>query len=228
MDAEVIKNMQADIMSGWKIERNFRNSDTCGMEINMDDMERMDKVEKLREKTGVTYEDAKAALDACGWDMLDAVVYLEKLGKVKAPEETHYSTQAPKPPMTQYAQQYRDYQNTQSSADKKTFSDYINAFFRWCADTLRKGNENYLCAEKTGSQMIRLPITVFVILLVVGFWPVVIVMLIGLFMGFRYSIQGKDIKDSTVDSVNDFMDKAADKADDIREDIFNGGNNSDR
>ena len=47
-------------------------------------------------------------------------------------------------------------------------------------------------------------------------------------MGFRYSIQGKDIKDSTVDSVNDFMDKAADKADDIREDIFNGGNNSDR
>lgn len=55
MDAEVIKNMQADIMSGWKIERNFRNSDTCGMEINMDDMERMDKVEKLREKTGVTY-----------------------------------------------------------------------------------------------------------------------------------------------------------------------------
>ena len=82
MDAEVIKNMQADIMSGWKIERNFRNSDTCGMEINMDDMERMDKVEKLREKTGVTYEDAKAALDACGWDMLDAVVYLEKLGKL--------------------------------------------------------------------------------------------------------------------------------------------------
>lgn len=110
----MIKNMQADIMSGWKIERNFRNSDTCGMEINMDDMERMDKVEKLREKTGVTYEDAKAALDACGWDMLDAVVYLEKLGKVKAPEETHYSTQAPNPPMTQYAQQYRDYQNTQS------------------------------------------------------------------------------------------------------------------
>ena len=78
----MIKNMQADIMSGWKIERNFRNSDTCGMEINMDDMERMDKVEKLREKTGVTYEDAKAALDACGWDMLDAVVYLEKLGKL--------------------------------------------------------------------------------------------------------------------------------------------------
>ena len=76
--------------------------------------------------------------------------------------------------------------------------------------------------------MIRLPITVFVILLVVGFWPVVIVMLIGLFMGFRYSIQGSDIKGSTVDSVNDFMDKAADKADDIREDIFNGGNNSDR
>ena len=44
---------------------NLPAPEACGMEINMDDMERMDKVEKLREKTGVSYEDAKAALDAC-------------------------------------------------------------------------------------------------------------------------------------------------------------------
>ena len=48
-------------------------------------MDQLEKVEKLREKTGVSYEDAKNALEACGYDLLDAIVYLEKLGKVKAP-----------------------------------------------------------------------------------------------------------------------------------------------
>ena len=49
-------------------------------------MDKLEKVEKLREKTGVSYEDAKNALEACDYDLLDAIIYLEKLDKVKAPE----------------------------------------------------------------------------------------------------------------------------------------------
>ena len=49
-------------------------------------MDKLEKVEKLREKTGVSYEDAKSALEACDYDVLDAIIYLEKLGKVKSPE----------------------------------------------------------------------------------------------------------------------------------------------
>ena len=44
-------------------------------------MDQLEKVEKIREKTGVTYEEAKAALDAAGGDVLDALVYLESKGK---------------------------------------------------------------------------------------------------------------------------------------------------
>ena len=39
-------------------------------------MDQLEKVEKIREKTGVTYEEANAALDAAGGDVLDALVYL--------------------------------------------------------------------------------------------------------------------------------------------------------
>lgn len=46
-------------------------------------MDQLEKVEKIREKTGVTYEEAKAALDAAGGDVLDALVYLESQGKIK-------------------------------------------------------------------------------------------------------------------------------------------------
>ena len=49
-------------------------------------MELLEKVEKIREKTGVSYEEAKAALEACGEDVLDALVYLENQGKIKKPD----------------------------------------------------------------------------------------------------------------------------------------------
>ncbi len=55
-------------------------------------MDNLEKVEKLREKTGVSYEEAKQALEACNYDVLDALIYLEKKGKVKAPEVESYTT----------------------------------------------------------------------------------------------------------------------------------------
>lgn len=40
-------------------------------------MEQLEKVEKLRARANVTYEEAKEALEASNWDLLDAMVYLE-------------------------------------------------------------------------------------------------------------------------------------------------------
>ena len=55
-------------------------------------MDIFEKVEKLVEKAGVSYEDAKAALDKAEGDLLDAMILLEKEGKAKAPEQSSYST----------------------------------------------------------------------------------------------------------------------------------------
>lgn len=40
-------------------------------------MDNFEKVEKLREKANVSYEEAKQALENCNWDILDAMIYLE-------------------------------------------------------------------------------------------------------------------------------------------------------
>ena len=48
-------------------------------------MDNMEKVEKLRERANVTYEEAKAALEESSWDLLDAIVNLERQGK-KSPD----------------------------------------------------------------------------------------------------------------------------------------------
>ena len=55
-------------------------------------MEMMEKVERLREKANVTYEEAKAALEQTGGDLLDAMVLLERQGKVKEPAQSTFST----------------------------------------------------------------------------------------------------------------------------------------
>lgn len=47
----------------------------------------LESIELLREKTRVSYEDAKLALEACDGDIVEALVYLEKQGKIKPPQK---------------------------------------------------------------------------------------------------------------------------------------------
>ena len=49
-------------------------------------MDNLQKIEKLVNKAGCSYEEAKVALEGCDWDMIDAIIKLEREGKVKAQE----------------------------------------------------------------------------------------------------------------------------------------------
>jgi hypothetical protein len=44
----------------------------------------LNQIDELRERTGVSYTDAKEALESCNGDMLEAIVYLEKNKKARA------------------------------------------------------------------------------------------------------------------------------------------------
>ena len=53
----------------------------------------LEMVEKLREKSNVSYDEAKTALEASNGDLLDAIVLLERKGKVAPPASGgRYST----------------------------------------------------------------------------------------------------------------------------------------
>ncbi len=77
-----------------KDDRSSEDDENKIMRKGVKIMDKLEKVEKLREKTGVSYEDAKNALEACDYDLLDAIIYLEKLDKVKAPEVESFTTGA--------------------------------------------------------------------------------------------------------------------------------------
>ena len=175
-------------------------------------MEKLEKVELIREKTGVSYEDAKAALDACDDDVLDALVWLEREGKV-APRTASYSTgaagQVPPVPSAEMVQAQVAYER---SSEKSKFGKAWESF---CAEAKRLWDKSLaitFVAERGGERVVTLPVLVPILGLL--FWGATIwLLIIGLFFGFRYHLEGA--RPVTVD-VNGAMDWAAEKADAIK------------
>lgn len=174
-------------------------------------MDELEKVERLREKADVTYEEAKQALEQCGWDLLDAMVYLEKQGKVKKPEKTSYSTQYEESEKIEEAAK-----KTEKTKKGNGFVESLNRFFDWCGRVIQKGNETMFKVEREAKCILSLPVTVFVILTILFFWVVFVIMVIGLFFGCRYSFEG--IKKVELD-VNKAMDSAANAAEKIKKEF---------
>ena len=80
-------------------------------------MDNFEKVEKLVEKAGVTYEEAKKALEKADGDLLDAMIILEREGKTEAPRQSSYSTQYEE--QAQYVSVASQVENDRRSYDKE-------------------------------------------------------------------------------------------------------------
>ena len=167
-------------------------------------MERIEMVEKLMRKANVSYEEAQQALEKNNWDLLDAMVYLERQGKVKTSQENKSIV------LTK-----------ESSEDKKEKKQGgVGAMFgrvcRFVKNLIKKGNENYFEINNDGEKPIKISLTISTLLLIIAFWPVVVLLVVGLFLGYKYSLTGLDIK---CDTVNDILGKASSSAEDIKNDF---------
>ena len=166
-------------------------------------MDELDKVEKLRQRAEVSYEEAREALRACDGDLLDAMVYLEKLGHAKAPEQTTFSTNA---------EEKANYENVTEKVEQSdrvadpSFGEQLGHILK---TGFKKSLDNYLVISHKEKEVIRMPLLVVIILLLMTHIGVLILAIISLFFGVRYSIVGKD----DLSAINDFMDKAGNKAD---------------
>ena len=175
-------------------------------------MEREDKITKLCEKVMVTREEADAALAANNDDILDAVLYLEALGRIRNPK------------VAQYSEDY--YDEPVKSEPKKaqhkseSFGELLGRFCRWCVKLVKAGCENYLDIEKNEDTIVRIPLIIPAILLIPCFWLMAILMIVGLFFGFRYSLSGPAFDKNN--KINKASGKAADKTEKFKND-FNRG-----
>ena len=165
-------------------------------------MTQFEMVEKLCEKANVTYEEAKAALEAANWDLLDAIVFLEQEGKVKK-STSHHSTQS---------------EPIEEEEAPKTvpLRVQIRKLWQLFLKLLRIGNVNHLVVSHNGKQVFSLPVTVVAILLICSCMGVLVAIAISLFFGVRYSFKGEHLGK---ESVNNVMQKATDVAEQVKESI---------
>lgn len=174
-------------------------------------MEHLEMVEKLREKTGVTYDEAREALERNNWELLDALIDLEKQGKIKESHTASYSTKD--------AEEQRETVVAQPVHDRASFGELFRRFVAWLGKWVQKGNQNYLRIEHRGKDLMNISVTVLVLLLLIAFWAVAVVMIVGLFCGCRYSFWGPHLGR---EDVNQAMEKASDMAEGLKQDFQNG------
>lgn len=176
-------------------------------------MEKLEKVELLREKANVTYEEARSALEQADWDLLDAMVLLERQGKVGEPGPVAYSTE--------YEEQ-KDYIRVRDKVEEQeksapNFSRTLGRMIRLFILFLKR---TVFLVRKDEDILFQMPTMVFAILLAFFWEAIVPVMIIALFFGVRYAFDGTE----SVKQANRVLDSAGVIADNIKDEFSNGAN----
>ena len=168
-------------------------------------MEMIEKVERLREKANVSYEEAKAALEQTGGDLLDAIVLLERQGKVKEPAHSTFSTEYEE--QKEYIKVRDKVEEQENSAPSmgRTIGRAFRGLIRFIKQTT-------FIVTKGEDTVFTMPTLIFVLLLFF-FWEVLApVMVIALFFGVRYSFEGEE----EAEKANSILHKAGDFAQDVK------------
>ena len=170
-------------------------------------MVEFEKVEKLVQKTNVSYEDEKIALENANGDMLDAIIALEKQGKVNGPQQATYTT-GPE------ATQYRDVPAAVAQTNNKTEG---KNFFKDLGAAIKRGFQytvdNSVRVIKKDQEIIKLPLWLTIIMLLAAWELIIIVVIVSLFFDCRYALVGKD----DTNQVNKVMNQATDFAGKVKD-----------
>ncbi|MBR3158920.1 MAG: DUF4342 domain-containing protein [Atopobiaceae bacterium] len=179
-------------------------------------MEKLDKVEIVRQKTGVTYEEARSALEQTDYDVLDAIVLLEQQGKAHTQTRTaHHTTTAEESALSsQMVEAQQAYErSSRRTGFSEVFARLMESLKRLCA----RGLEVSFVVERNGEQVLTIPVLILVILILFLFPATIPLLIVGLFFGFRYHFEG--VGDTSI-NVNDIMDRAADGAESIKNNVM--------
>ena len=181
-------------------------------------MDNLEKVEQLAAKTGCSYEEAKLALESCGWDMIDAIIKLEQEGRIVR-ESSNYSSgsdatrveaevlhgeEADRIRPEGFGSQSGSYNSSRAETKQKT------SLWEKIKNIMLKNR--MIVIGRNGGTILDLPIIMPVIALIFFFWGTVMTAVVTMFFGCRYHFEGQDFGKTNINST---MDKATDAAENI-------------
>ena len=177
----------------------------------------LEQVERLREKADVSYAKAKEALEYSGGNLLDALIYLEEQGAIPRQEGAYFTTRGETPPPPPPAPPAPEPEAETGGGKKKKKKrpareakaggrpSLLQTLRRWLID-------NELEIWRKDKPVTALPVLILVLLVIFAYYVTIPLLILGLFLGFRYRFSGPDLER---DSLNDVMDNVADTAADL-------------
>ena len=172
----------------------------------------LEQVERLREKASVSYGQAKQALEYSGGNLLDALIYLEEKGIIPREEGAYFSTkgETPPPPEPEEPPAAREQKGKKSGVRvvpvrRGSFKRLFSTLRRWLVD-------NELEIWRKDKPITALPVLILILLVVFAYYVTIPLLVLGLFLGFRYRFSGPDLER---EELNHVMGSVADTAADL-------------
>lgn len=168
-------------------------------------MERYEMAELLSKKAGVSLEEARQALAENDWDLLDAMVALERRGRTALETVTVDGAKQ---------SEYSEPQPVKNTAKKEPLiTNGFATIWHYVKQLWRLSLETSFTIHRRGETIFNVPVLVLVILLVCFFWVVLPLLVIGLFLGCTYRFEGK----KAAAAANRAMEKLGDVVENIKD-----------
>lgn len=174
----------------------------------------LEQVEKVRRYAGVSFEEARAALLQTGGESLDAVLLLERQGKVRAVPGGSWSTRYGAPPAEEAPPAFTDVPAVRPRVKHRRYTSQevgnaLKNFFRNCTKIsvdIWRGDD----------LLVGAPLIVCVLLFIVAYQVMIPLTILGLVLRCRYHISGwegntADIN-RTMDRVTEAVAELTDRA----------------
>lgn len=174
-------------------------------------MEKNEMINTLVRKANISKEEAQEVLQQCNWDLLDAIVYLEKRGKIEKNEVTAITVV-----------EVKEEEKEEKKKQEEKFGgigEIIGRIFKFIGKLVKKANKNFLVIRKENEKSIRISLTISILFLIFLSIPTIILLIIGLFCGYKYSISGSDFN---CDGINNIFEEVSKSADHIKKDFKEG------
>ena len=174
----------------------------------------IEQVEKLRSYANVSFREAKEALEATDGDLLEAVIFLEQKGKIKAPEnQGTYRTEETSGSYRQEDEIHHEGQYEKGNESQYTMRAQLKKLWDGFCVLVHKANTNYFVIRRRDGATTVVPVTVLILGLAFFFWIVGPLMILGLFFGWTYQFTGPDLGRETINKV---MASASQTAEDLK------------
>ena len=173
-------------------------------------MERNEMINTLVRKANINVEEAQEVLEKCNWDLLDAIVYLERRGKVENNEVTALTVV-----------EVKEEKEDKKKQDEKYggIGEIVGRMFRFIGKFIKKSNKNFFEIRKDKEKPIRISLTISILFLIFLSVPTIVLLIVGLFCGYKYSISGPDFN---YDGVNNIFEEVSKSANHIKKDFKEG------